>query len=193
MSITVERPQETVVFCTNLALKAEHERAVAALQEAQRAAATDAREVPSTDVAGKAQAVRDIEDRMRDHEIVFTIQGWPRKRWIEFEEKHKPRPGNEADKTLGINVADLDDALAAVGGTGEHHKLPRSIVSVQSRSGEDVPFDPATHWVPLADEMTNGQWEEFAMALLRVNRGVKAAPFSVAASRVIQRSEPSSN
>lgn len=48
---------------------------------------------------------------------------------------------------------------------------PRTIASVKARTDEGVPFDPHTEWVPLADEMTNGQWEGFALAVLSTNRG----------------------
>lgn len=182
MSITITRPERVVVFCTNLALKAEHERAVAALEDAQRNAARDAREAGSANVATAAAAVRAIEDEMRGHQIEFTLRGWPRKRWVEFEETHKPRPDHEGDKVLSIDVSSLDEALSSKG------DWPLTIVAVKAPNGEDVPFDPRRDWNDLADEMTNGQWEDFALAVLQVNRGVKAAPFSVAASRVIPSS-----
>lgn len=193
MSITVTRPEKTVRFCTNLALKAEHESALAALAEAQQDAAKDVREVPPQAVTAAAQRVQDIEAQMRDHTVEFTLRGWPRKRWAEFEETHKPRNGNDLDKSFGIDLSSLDDALAAVGEPHAPHKWPRTIVAVTARDGAEVPFDPATEWVPLADEMTNGQYEEFILALLNVQRGVKAAPFSEAASRVTQRSAQTSN
>src|SRR5665647_2453934 len=167
MSITVTRPRKTVAFCTNLALRSAHEDAVAALVAAQQDASKDPRENPPQGVTQAAAAVRDLEAQMRDHTITFVIEGWPRKRWVEFEEAHRPRKDNDTDKALMIDVSAPD--------------------------GSKVEFDPATEWVPLADEMTNGQWEEFATAVLIVNRGVKAAPFSEAASRVIRVSEQTSN
>jgi hypothetical protein len=185
MSITFNRPEKTVTLCTRLDLQSAHEQAVAALQAAQREQARDPREV-STDVAEKAAEVQRLEAEMRDHEIVFTLRAWPRKRWVEFEETHPPRKDNDADKALSINVASLDDALASKG------DLPLSIVSAKSRAGDDVPFDPRTDWAPLADELTNGQWEQFAIAVLNVNRGVTAAPFSPLASAVTRRSEQTS-
>lgn len=178
MSITVQRARTVVRFCTNLALKADHERAVAALESAQRDV-TPGMEVSGIETA--ARAVRDVEEAMRDHTIEFTLEARPRKRWVEFEETHRPREGQEADKALGIDVSALDQVIAD------------SIVSVTTPTGEDVPFDPASDWTTLADEMTNGQWEDFALAVLALNRGAKAAPFSRAASSVIRKSEPSSN
>lgn len=193
MSITVTRAQRTVSFCTNLALKSQHESALAVLAEAQQEASKDVREVPSQAVTEAARVVQGLEEQMRDHTVVFTLTGWPRKRWMEFEETHKPRKDNDLDKSYGVDISSLDEALAAVGAPFAPHKWPQTIVSVTARDGSDVPFDPHTEWVPLGDEMTNGQWEEFALAVLSANRGVKAVPFSEAASRVIQKSEPSSN
>lgn len=181
MSITVTRPQKQVEFCTVLDLKASHEQAERELADARRAASSDAREVPSSAVAEAAERVRALEDQMRAHTVVFTLQAWPRKRWVEFEETHPPRKGNGNDEALSVNVSALDEVISG------------AIISVKARDGQDVPFAPATDWTPLADEMTDGQWQDFALAILQLNRGVKAAPFSVAASRVIQSSERTSN
>jgi hypothetical protein len=193
MSITVERAQKTVAFCTNLALKAAHEEAVTALDAARAAVGGDVREVPPQAVTEAARAVQALEEQMRARTLTFTIEGWPRKRWMEFEETHRPRSGNENDRVYNIDLSSLDEALAAVGKPFEPHKWPRAIVSVTAPDGTPVDFDPHTEWVPLADEMTNVQWEDFALAFLAVNRGIKAAPFSEAASRVIRKSETSSN
>lgn len=178
MSLTIKRPQKAVQFCTNLDLKAAHELAVSALERAQRSA-TPGMENQS-EVAEAAREVQRLEAEMRDHTVVFTLAAWPRKRWTEFEESHKPREGEAADKTLDIDIASLDEAIAG------------AIVSVTAQDGTEVPFDGAKDWTPLADEMTNGQWETFALAVLQVNRGVKDAPFSQAASRAMRLSEQTS-
>jgi hypothetical protein len=193
VGIAVERPEKAVQFCTNLNLQADHERAVAALAAAQANASRDPREVPPQAVRAAAEMVQALEVEMRAHTVIFVLRGWPRKRFAEFEETHRPRQGNEADKAYSLDLSALDDALSAVGEPHAPHKWPRTIVRVTAPDGTEVPFDPHTEWVPLADEMTNAQYEDFAVAFLIVNRGVKATPFSEAASRVIQRSERSSS
>lgn len=185
MSITFNRPEKTVVLCTKLSLQAEHEQAVEALRVAQREQAQDGRE-NDTSVRDAAERVQALEAEMRAHEVVFTLRAWRRKSWAEFEEAHPPREGREDDKLYGINIAALDDALA---GSGD---WPQTIVSVTSRDGQPVEFEPRTDWAPLADEMNNAQWNEFALAVLNVNRGVTAAPFSPLASATIRRSEQTS-
>lgn len=196
MSLSVTRPERTVQFCTNLNLKSAHEDAERALADARRSSAGDARETGAVGVREAAEAVRALEDQMRQHTVVFTLRGWPRKRWAEFEEAHPPREGNQHDRDTGVNVAALDEAISGVMCQSCRESgmspWPQTIVAVRSLDGADVEFDPRD-WSGLADEMTNGQWEDFAVAVLQVNRGVKSAPFSVAASRVIQTSAPSSN
>lgn len=177
MSITVTRPETVVRFCTNMALKAEHERAVAALDAERKASAADAREVPSAALTEAAQRVRDLEAEMQAHTIEFTIRGLRRKRWVEFCESNPARPDSASDKQVGINVSALDAVI------------PESIVAVKTPTGEPVPFDAAAEWVELADEMTNGQWSDFANAVIQVNHEVRSAPFSPLASVVIRRSE----
>lgn len=190
MSLTLTRATKVVPLCVNLSLKAEHDRAVAALQDARNAAAQDAREV-STEIRDAAAAVQAIEQQMRDHTVRFTLQALPRKKWAEFEVNHPARPDDETDKALGIDASALDAVLSgAVYGPGE--KVAPTIVAVESSTGDPVPFDPSTDWVPLADEMSTAQWNDFALAVLALNRGVTAAPFSPAASLVIQRSEQTS-
>ena len=179
MSLTLSRATKTVPLCLQLDLKAEHERAVVRLAEVRNAAAQDAREV-STDVREAAEAVRAIEARMAEHTVVFTLQALPRKTWAEFVAANPPRPGDETDKALDVNVSALDGAIAL------------SIVGVAAKSDEPVPFVPASDWGPLADEMSTAQWNDFAQAVLALNNGVTAAPFSPAASLVIQRSEQTS-
>lgn len=176
MSITVNRPEKVVAFCTNLALVAQHEAALLAIKDAQQAAQSDAREVGSTAVREAAERAQAIEAEMKQHTVLFTIRGLRRKAWVEFCESNPARKDNEGDKRLGINVSALDAVI------------PQSIVAVKDGLGNDVPLDPATEWEPLADEMTNGQWSDFAQAVIDVNHEVRSAPFSHLASAVIRRS-----
>lgn len=179
MSITLTRATKVVPLCVNLDLKGEHDRAVQALADAKNEAARDARE-NSTLVRDAAQAVVDLEQQMRDHTLLFTLQARPRKEWAEFVAGHPPRPGNEYDKSLDLDVSALDEVIQ------------QSIIKVESRAGESLAFDGPAEWQRLADDMSDGQWTEFALAILAVNRGSTRVPFSPAASLAIQRSEQSS-
>ncbi|GIG27190.1 hypothetical protein [Cellulomonas denverensis] len=190
MSITMTRPTQRVEFCTNLSLKAEHEAAVAALAEANKAGQADQRETGNTAVRAAAERVQEIEKVMREHTLVFTLEAWPRKRWAEWEALHPPREGNEGDKALGVDVSGLDKVLG--GDVADGHSWPAAITGVTTLDGDEVPFDPGSNWPELADEMTSAQWNDFALAILKLNNGVTAAPFSSLASVVIRRSEQTS-
>ncbi|MCR6706549.1 MAG: hypothetical protein NVV66_18300 [Cellulomonas sp.] len=87
-----------------------------------------------------------------------------------------PRQDNDEDKAYGINISTFFDAV-----------MPVSIVAVTLKSdGEQVPFEPVDDWPTLADEISNAQYNEFALTVLKVNRGVTGAPFSSTASLVTQ-------
>lgn len=180
MGIAITRPTQRIEFCTDLGLKAEHEAAVAALADASKAAEKSGMENSGGEKLAAAQRVADLEAQMGEHTIVFTLSAWPRKRWVEFEETHPPREGRDDDKNLSIDVSALDEVIAG------------AITAVKTPGGDDVPLDAKSEWPTLADEMTSGQWNEFALAVLRLNRGVTAAPFSPLASRVIRTSDATS-
>lgn len=172
MSLTITRAETTVEVCTDLALKAQHEQAERALLEARRDQKTMASEI----VRQLAEQVRQLEQQMAAQTVVFTIRALPHKKWAEHEEAHPPREGVEEDKGLGVNSSTFFDAV-----------MPVSIVAVTRKSdGETVPFEPAADWPALADEISNAQYNEFALTVLRVNRGVTGAPFSSAASLATQ-------
>lgn len=172
MTLTIKRPETTVEVCTDLSLKARHEQAERALVEARRTQKTMA----SADVRALAEQVRELEQEMAAATVVFTLQAYPHKKWAELEEAHPPRAGVSEDEALSVNTSTFFDAV-----------MPGSIVGVVRKSdGEPVPFDPATEWVTLADEISNAQFNDFALSVLRVNRGVTGAPFSQTASLVTQ-------
>lgn len=176
--ISITRARDSVALCTDMSLKAEHTRAVAHMEQTRRDVQSDAREV-DTRLRDAAEKVREIEARMRDHEVEFILEALTKKAWIEFVESHPPRKGDETDRTLGVDVSKLDKVIEA------------SIVEVRSPDGDRIEFD-RSQWTELADEMSNGQWEAFAHAVLRLNNGERGVPFSQAASSVMRRSEQTS-
>ena len=180
MSITIKRAQTTVELCTDLSLTSEHEVAVKRLAEAR--ATRDDRE--NSAQAAIAREVTEIESRMADSTLVFTLAALPRKRYAEIVAEHPAREDDDVDATFGLNVATGVDAIITE---------PGVVVAVaQKVSGETVEFDPA-EWPALADDMSNAQWEQFANAALTLNQGKVAAPFSAVASALTRRSDASSS
>jgi hypothetical protein len=174
MGITVKRPEKIVEFCTDIGLQSEWEAAGEELNTLRKREQVDAR------MTGESKAVRalkariqELENRMLDSIVVFTLRALPRKRWVELEEEHPPRDDNEDDKRYGVNVSTFIDAVMVEPGT---------VASVRYKaSGERVDFDAAGEWQALADDMSNAQWEQFAIPLLLVNRGTVTPGFNRAA------------
>ncbi|MFJ4287972.1 hypothetical protein ACIPY0_20205 [Paenarthrobacter nicotinovorans] len=176
MALTVKRPETRVPFCLDGDLKAAHEEAEAEYSAARARSLGDSRLNDPAKVL--AQKVLDLEDQMKASSVTFLLRGLPRGAWSDLVAAHAPRTDNATDKTYGFNVESL--MIEA---------LPKSIVGVENSAGEDLPFDPATEWDALADDMTNSQYEDFVLAVLRVNAGRNDVPFSLSAFRMIQDSE----
>jgi hypothetical protein len=173
MTLTVKRPETRVQFCLDGDLKAAHEAAEAEFNEARNKSLADAR--LNSPVKELAQRVSDIEAEMKGASVTFLIRGLPRGAWSDLVAAHAPREGNTLDKSYGYNV----EALMV-------EALPLSIISVENAAGEVLPFDPAKEWDDLADDMTNSQYEDFVLAVMRVNAGRNDVPFSLSAFRMIQ-------
>lgn len=176
MALTIKRPETRVLFCLDGDLKAEHEAAEAEFNAARNRSLADARLVDSS--RALAKTVADLEDQMRAASVEFLVRGMKRGDWSELVAKHSPRDGNTLDKSYGFNV----EALMV-------EAIPASLVGVENSKGEDLPFDAAKEWDPLADDMTESQYEEFVLAVLKVNKGRNDVPFSLSAFRMIQDSD----
>lgn len=173
MAIKIKRARRAVQLCTDLALFAEYDRAVAALDAAQK---RDGQTInPSAETKAAADAVQDIEAQMQAATLTFELEAQRRDAWEAFEAAHPPREDNETDKQFSIDLSALDAMIAA------------SIVAVTDHDSKAVEFAVAD-WADLADEISTAQWQDFALATLAVNRGVKAAPFSQSASRTTRAS-----
>lgn len=176
MALIVKRPETRVKFCLDGDLKAAHEAAEAEyLATRSRAVADDRLNDPAK---GLAQKVVDLEAEMAAATVSFLVRGLPRGKWSDMVAEHAPRPENATDKAYGFNVETL--MVKA---------LPISIIGAESAAGEPLDFDAVKEWDALADDMTNSQYEDFVLAVLRVNAGRNDVPFSLSAFRMIQDSE----
>lgn len=176
MALTVKRPETRVSFCLDGDLKAAHESAEAEFNAARNRSLADAR--LNSSLTELAQRVADVESDMKASTVEFLVRGMKRSDWNDLVAEHAPREGNALDKSYGFNLETL--MIKAV---------PACIVAVENQAGEALPFDPATEWDSLADDMTDSQYEDFVMAVLRVNKGRNEVPFSLSAYRTIQASD----
>jgi hypothetical protein len=176
MALVVKRPETRVKFCLDGDLKAAHEAAEAEFNATRSRSLADARlNDPAKDLAKR---VNDLEEEMKASTVSFLVRGMKRGDWSELVAGHAPREGNALDKSYGFNVETLMTQA-----------LPVSIVGAENAAGEPLEFDPAKEWDALADDMTNSQYEDFVLAVLRVNAGRNDVPFSLSAFRMIQDSE----
>ena len=176
MALVVKRPETRVSFCLDGDLKAEHEALEADFNASRNRSLADARLVDTS--RGLAQQVNDLEERMKESTVEFIIRGLKRGDWNELVAEHAPRDGNALDKSYGFNV----EALMTVA-------IPKCIASVENHAGEVLEFDVAAEWAALAEDMTDSQYEDFVLAVLRVNKGRNEVPFSLSAYRMIQDSD----
>jgi hypothetical protein len=175
MALTIKRAETRVTLCLDGDLKAAHEAAEAEYQSANQRMLADPRLGSST--RSLAQKVLDLEAQMKDGSVTFVIRGLKRGIWTELTTEHAPREGNALDSTYGFNIESLMTAA-----------LPQSIAGVENNDGEPLPFDVATEWNSLVEDMTNSQYEDFVLAVLRVNAGRNEVPFSLSALRMTQDS-----
>lgn len=173
MAITIKRARRAVRLCTDLAVYASYERALADLELAQN---RDGQTIKPSEAAVEAAArVQRLEDEMRAATLTFELEARRRDEWEAFESAHPAREGNETDAQFDIDLSSLDEVIG------------QSIAAVTDADGNAVEFG-ADEWPTLAGELSDGQWQDFALAVLTVNRGVKYAPFSKSASRATRAS-----
>lgn len=172
--VSIKRPETVVTLWEDAALHAQWQQAVADMERLVREHAADARESGESKPVRDARAkVRNLEKKALDGLLVFTIRAIPRKRFAELEAEHPPREGDKNDEFTNVNLSTFIDAVLSE---------PGSIASVARKStGEAIPFDGPSEWAALADEMSDGQWQEFAIPTLTVNRGQATPGFSRAA------------
>jgi hypothetical protein len=169
MPIAFKRATKTFELCTDMTVQAEWEQAQRDLQAA--VAASDGRQ--SVTRSQLARQVKELEELMASATIVFTFQALARKAFAEILDRHPVREDEDADKHFGVNVDTiLPDLLAA------------SFVSAAWKgSGDDVVEMSVTNYRDMVDELTDGQYSELLLTLVKLNRGSVAVPFSRAASR----------
>ncbi|MGC4151496.1 MAG: hypothetical protein QM628_00260 [Propionicimonas sp.] len=199
MSITIKRARRAVKLVTDMSLVAEHDQAKEEFAVVAANKPIVAMEVPDGEVTTAAARIADLERRMAETRLVFTLEALPRKEFAEYQESHPPRDGSADDAAAGLNLDESDDLIAQC---IISVKRERDGLYLYVRDDELAAIDPPAwvedadrftpaEWSTLAESLGDGQWLDFIQATLEVNRGSQA-PFLRAASLVIQRSEQTS-
>jgi hypothetical protein len=176
MTLTVKRPETRVPFCLDGDLKAAHEAAEAEYTRENSRRLADPR--LGSNVRKLAEKVQSLEAQMQESTVTFLIRGMKRGEWLELTTENPPREKNSVDATHGYN---MEAAMLTA--------IPKSIVGVENNKGEPLDFDPSSEWDALAEDMTNSQYEDFILAVIKVNAGRNDVPFSLSAFRATQDSE----
>ena len=177
----ISLPERTVDLCLDGQAQADWEAAEAALADARKASVQDARMAGSPAVDQAARHVREVEERMAGSVLTFRLRAMRRADWAALLIKHPPADDAPADQRFGANRE-----------TFFADAIPSSVVAV-TQGGDVVDFDVASDWGELAESMTDWQYNQFAEAVLQLNRSEVSVPFSAHASRTIRRSEKTSS
>lgn len=170
------RPEKLVPLCLRGNLQAEWDR----LKELYDAGPTADDKAMMVDRAAKrrvAEQLAEVEAKMRAGTVQFRLRALPRRRtpdtpkdqtvWQELVEKHPPRLDakgkvDQRDAGAGVHMQPLLEEL-----------VPLSVVE---------PVMSAEQWQQLDAKLSDGQWQQLAMAAWLLNRSEVDVPFSRAAS-----------
>lgn len=158
-------PERTVALCLRGDLQArfeELERQLAAAQAQPAEKLTDAGR--ARQLAEQMEALR---GEMSDSTMVFTLRALPRSGWISLLTAHPAK-----DKEDEFDAETLEPAL-----------IRASIVD---------PVLTDEQWARLDETLTSAQYGELSGTAWELNRRPVDVPFSPAASRMLQASEPTS-
>ena len=171
----IKRPTRTVSLCLDGDLTAEYELAKAKLAAEQAASKGDTRLNSPASQWEKKHA--ELFAAQQEQTLVFTLRGLPRHVWDALKNDHPAREGEELDEQFGFDTSKVFDQAMLADGT---------IASVE-QGGEPVEFT-VEDWSSIADDLTDGQWGDFASALIELNAGRQSVPFSPAGYKKIQAS-----
>jgi hypothetical protein len=120
-----------------------------------------------------AQRIEELRAQMDESAITFRLRALPPGRWTELQAAHPPRKGNALDTKLDVNVDAFNLAV-----------VRESIIEPEV-DDED--------WAALIDPesgIAGAQFDELSGTAWTLNTTAVSVPFSRAASRILQPSEP---
>lgn len=169
-----KRPERSVPVCLRGDLAADFEQAERDLEQAQKAAGESLAGGGVSEIVDRLDA---LADQMREHTYDFRLRAMSRPDFRALVAAHPPRRDpetnepHERDKYVGVDTDAFYDAL-----------IRASVV--------DPELDEA-EWKDLLEEkLTDSQFDALSSAAWFLNRGDIDVPFSRAASRLKQASEP---
>lgn len=152
----ITRPRRAVSFYPDLALAAQIEAAERDLDAARKKRVAE----NSAAVRKATKTVADLKASAAATVLEVELQALPRKKWAEIQESNPPRSDKATDKAFQINWE-----------TFVAEAWPQCVAAVRYRdSGEEVEVT-TEEWGPVLEEISDGTYQVFGMALLELNRG----------------------
>jgi hypothetical protein len=166
-------PERSVEVCMHPDLVAEHERLERELDKSRQQIRTSLAD--GGEEARLAEQIRTLETDMKESTIEFRLRAMPRPAWKAFVAAHPPRKDEEG------NIHERDRM-----GVNEETFFPAIIRRCTIRPElSDELWD-----LLLTEKLTDRQFDELSNAAWFLNRGEVDVPFSRAAWRVMENSEP---
>lgn len=191
-------PTTTVPVCMHADLTAEHEELERQLDKAVTAPRDSlAAGSNATDLSAQIAA---LEERMREHTVVFKLQALPRPKWKALVAAHPPRKADdgtvdERDKYIGVNTETFFEVMVRAC-TVEPQLSPevwRILLgdSQAARTHLEAELGAERAAAEIEDgKLTDRQFDDLSNAAWALNRRDVDVPFSRAASRIRENSEP---
>lgn len=182
------KPSRRVEVCLHTGLQDQFEALDAQLQEAIAREAVDKR-LGGGQSRQLAEQVAALQERMREHVIVFELQAVSKRAWNALLEQHPPRDGVDTDRQLGYNEDTFfDDAIAActvspddLDGDDWRRLFGDSDAERQRREQAGEPAEDGL--------LSARQYNDLQQAVLDLNVRKVNVPNSYAASQILRSSE----
>lgn len=175
----IKRAERRVEICLDGALVAEYEAVEAELETARRAAIADRR--LNSPVKGLEKRQAELYKAQEESTLVLTVRALPRAKWVEIRDSNPPRDAHVSDEQFGYNTeATVAKAM-----------LTEGTIALVEQQGEPVEFT-VDDWAGIADDLSDGQWQEIQTAVISANGGRPRVPFLQSGFKLMQDSAESS-
>ncbi|GAB3166602.1 hypothetical protein GCM10027059_25800 [Myceligenerans halotolerans] len=153
----IKRARRLVAFYPDLAVAAQIETAESELAAARKKYRASEN---STAVRKATKVVAELKEAAAATVLEVELEALRRKEWAELEASNPPRTDKTADKAFRINW----DTFVA-------EAWPKCVIAVRYRDSHEPVEVAATEWGPVLEEISDGTYQVFGMALLELNRG----------------------
>ena len=162
-------PERSLQVCLRGDLQAEFDDLERQLREARETPATTGKRLgskPDAMAIVEKQAV--LRDQMADEMLDLRVRALPRSEWVELVRANPPKPGDDGDEAMGVNLEGLMPVA-----------IPRCVVEPEL-DDED--------WKMLNDHLSSGDYDRLMTTVWDVNRSGVDIPKSRLASLVMAES-----